>query len=256
MSVIPADRPRIMLIGTGHWSNPGLDMIAPEFDDMLSPHRQRELAGCIEQLAAFAPTMVALEAWAEHADQLQDEYQRYRAGAFTLTANERHQLGLRLAAARGHERIHGIDWHDREREIGWDRAIEFARAHHQLDLIAALGIDDEAITRTKVEENARIRRMSVSEMILDANSPANLIQSHTVYADLELIGEGENYIGADVILRWYERNMKIFVNLSRIIASPEDRVVVIIGAGHVPLLTHFIETSGRYLLETPATWLR
>lgn len=250
------DKPQILLIGSGHWSNPGQDMIAPEFDDMLSPHRQREIAGCIERLMGFAPTKVALEVSGERTDQLQDEYRRYRAGTFALSANERHQLGLRLAAACGRDQIYCIDWHDLERPIGWDRAIDFAQKHGQLDLIAALGIDDGAIARTEAEENAAIRRMSVAEMIIDAHQPANLVESHTIYADMALIGEGENYIGADVILRWYERNMKIFVNLSRIITSAADRVMVVVGAGHVPLLTHFIEASGRYSLESPVTYLR
>jgi hypothetical protein len=255
MSVAQPDQPRILLIGSGHWGNPGLDMIAPEFDDMLSPHRQREIADCVGRLAAFAPTKVALEAWAEREDQLQDEYRRYHEGTFTLGPDERHQLGFRLAAACGHDRMYGIDWHDLEREIGWGRAIDFAKAHGQLDLIAALGVDDAAVKRKEAEETATIRRKSVTEMILDAYAPASLAESHKVYADMALIGEGESYIGADVILRWYERNLKIFVNLSRSITSPEDRIVAVIGAGHLPLLTHFIAASGRYALESPVTYL-
>lgn len=117
-------------------------------------------------------------------------------------------------------------------------------------------MDDEAVKRTVVEENAAIRRKSVTEMILDTHEAVNLAASHKVYADMALIGEGDSYIGADVILRWYERNMKIFINLSRIISRREDRVAVIIGAGHVPLLTHFIETSGRFRLESPVPYLR
>lgn len=78
------DRPPVLLIGSGHWSNPGKDLIAPEFDDMLSSHRQREIADCIERLATFAPTKVALEVSDERTDQLQDAYQRYREGTFTL----------------------------------------------------------------------------------------------------------------------------------------------------------------------------
>ena len=248
-------RPGILLIGSGHWSNPGKDMIAPEFADMRSPQRQREIADCIERLAAFAPTKVALEVSGQRTVQLQDEYRGYLASSFTLTSDERHQLGLRLAAACGHDRIYGIDWHDPERPIGWDRAFAFAQAHDQLDLIAVFGMDAEVIARMEAEENAAIRRKSVSQMILDAHQPEKLVESHKVYADLMLVGEGENYIGADVILRWYERNMKIFINLARITTSSEDRVAIVIGAGHLPLLGHFIEASGRYTLESPVAYL-
>lgn len=32
-------RPTIMLVGTGHWSNPGKDFLAADYDDMLAPKR-------------------------------------------------------------------------------------------------------------------------------------------------------------------------------------------------------------------------
>jgi hypothetical protein len=41
----------------------------------------------------------------------------------------------------------------------------------------------------------------------------------------------------------------ILVNLSRIITAPDDRVLVIYGAGHVPLLSQFIHDCGFLTLE-------
>lgn len=53
--------PTVLLVGTGNWGNPGLDYKSVAFDDMLAPGRQREIAECLEHLARFAPTKVALE---------------------------------------------------------------------------------------------------------------------------------------------------------------------------------------------------
>jgi hypothetical protein len=38
-------------------------------------------------------------------------------------------------------------------------------------------------------------------------------------------------------------NLKICVNVLRIAESPQDRILVIFGSGHAPLLRHFLRES-------------
>lgn len=237
--------PVILLLGTGHWSNPTINYINPQYDDMLAPERQCEIQDCLEQLKRFQPTKVALEAPYERDDELNELYREYRAGTFSLTASEAHQLGFRLAAEMDHDRVYAIDWHDSQREIGWESAIEFARRHNQLELISWI----ESREQQEAQESRNARTASVREMLLEANDADWLHRNHQIYADLMRVGEGDRYIGVDVVGRWYERNMKIFVNLTRITTLPSDRIFVVIGAGHIPLLRHFIEGSGLYKLE-------
>lgn len=243
-----------MLVGTGHWSNPGLDFQNTEFDDMVAPRRQREIEECVSLLARFAPTKVALEVMSSRSGELQADYERYRLGEFELTANERHQLGFRLAAKLGHDRVFGIDWHDSDRQIGWDSAIAFAQEHGQQNLISFFA-EQNPSTEEEAIGPERIRRSTVREQLLDSSDPDLLANGHRIYMDMAQIGEADNYVGADVILRWYERNMKIFVNLARLATSLEDRILVVIGAGHLPLLSHFIEGAKRFRLESVETYL-
>ncbi len=49
--------------------------------------------------------------------------------------------------------------------------------------------------------------------------------------------------------------MMMFVNLSRIASEPGDRVLVVVGAGHVPLLSHFLRGAGRFHLKQVSTYL-
>lgn len=245
--------PAILLLGSGHWSNPGRDYHSPEYDDMLAPHRQHEIEEVLAQLARFAPTKVALEVMPSHAETLNREYRAYRAGAFPLTAGEYHQLGFRLAAALDHDQLYAIDWHDLQRAIGWDTAVTFAAEHDQHDLITPFTVQRGPEDATA--ERERIRQTSVRDLLLETNDPAELADNHRVYIDMAQVGKDGDYIGADVILRWYERNLKIFVNLTRLIISPDERVLVIIGAGHLPLLTHFVEGAGRFTLESARTYL-
>jgi hypothetical protein len=247
--------PAILLLGTGHWSNPGKDYKTVEFDDMLAPARQREIAVTLERLVVFAPTKVALEIMPEQADAWNEEYRSFRDGRFRLTADERHQLGFRLAAMLGHERIHGVDWHDLSRPIGWDRAIAYAREHDQLDRIPFFTQLEQETDADRAAERERLRRMSVRDQLLETNDPARMAESHRVYMDLAQIGhEGEN-VGAEVVLRWYERNIMIFANIARLAMTSADRVLVVIGGGHLPLLAHFIDGAGRFDLVPARRYL-
>lgn len=244
-----ADLPTILLLGTGHWGNPGLDYKTIEFDDMLAPARQREIEDCLTHLVRFSPTKVGLEVTREQAVEVNQDYQAFRRGGFELTANERHQLGFRLAALAKLEEVHGIDWHDFERPIGWDRAISYALEHGQEHLVTVFTSAIQEADEERAAEREHLSRASVEDQLIDINSSKAMAASHEIYMQLAEVGEGDIYIGADVALRWYERNMMMFVNIARIATSPMDRVLIVVGGGHLPLLSHFIRSSGRFRLK-------
>ncbi len=191
----------VLLLGTGHWGNPGKDFKSVTFDDMLSSVRQEEIQAGLEQLMRFAPTKVALEILPSHEDEWNDDYAAYRQGAYSLTADERHQLGFRLAAMAGCPRIYGIDWHDFERPIGWERALAFAQEHGQEQFIPFFTATTQETAQDKAAERERIRQTSVREQLLGTNAPDALAASHRVYMDLAQVGEDDTYIGAEVVLR-------------------------------------------------------
>jgi hypothetical protein len=60
-----------------------------------------------------------------------------------------------------------------------------------------------------------------------------------MYLRLARVGAGDGYAGADLLSRWYERNIRIFANLQRVV-EPGDRVVVLIGSGHAPILRELV----------------
>ena len=55
------------------------------------------------------------------------------------------------------------------------------------------------------------------------------------------MGADTSYPGATMVARWYERNLKIASNILRVIDSPSDRVLVVIGAAHAPILRELLE---------------
>ena len=59
--------------------------------------------------------------------------------------------------------------------------------------------------------------------------------------EMAAVGAGDGYIGARVVGQWYERNLRIFANLATL-AKPGDRILLIIGQGHAPILRELVRS--------------
>lgn len=65
--------------------------------------------------------------------------------------------------------------------------------------------------------------------------------------DVAGLGGLEEHGGAEMLASWYERNIRIFSNLSGV-TSAGDRIFVLFGSGHVPILRELVELSSRHRL--------
>ena len=100
---------QIMILGVFHFANPNPDYAQSQGTDVLAPAHQRELEAVVQQLARFQPTRIALERAPSEADSINADYRRYLAGDFTLSRNEIHQLGFRLAAQQHLPQLYPVD---------------------------------------------------------------------------------------------------------------------------------------------------
>ena len=96
----------------------------------------------------------------------------------------------------------------------------------------------------------------MGDMLRRMNARAELDAMHRRYFEYARIGQGADYPGARGVETWFGRNLKIFVNLTRL-APPagRERVLVVIGCGHVPLLRRYAEQSGCYDVVDTARFL-
>ncbi len=241
----PAAAAKVLLLGTFHFKDAGLDDFKPLHEvDIFSEQRQAEIEQVVRCLDAYRPTVVGVEATAESRERLDSRYAAYRAGSFELPANEIYQLGFRVAAAQDLEAVEPIDAKGRWYEPYIDPE-EWAVEHGQAEaLIASETPWEEFYEATYSYEDARKMRQTLREFFVETNQEANLLESHGHY----LLGSfkaglGDEYPGADGKTAWYNRNLRIFANILRTIESPDERVLVVIGAGHVPIIRHAIQAS-------------
>ena len=81
-------KPTIMILGSEHLANPGMDSFNKKMDDVLAPKRQREIEQLVEQLKAFNPTKIALEIDFSRNAEINAVYQGYLEGTYELKRNE------------------------------------------------------------------------------------------------------------------------------------------------------------------------
>ena len=212
-------KPALLILGTPHFGNPGRDTVNVRVPDVLTPERQREIEALVERLAAFRPTRVAVEWPADEQARLDQRYADYRAGRFQLTANERDQIGLRLAARLGLTRVDAVDWSGDApgRRPTYDYPA-WAEAHGR-------GSEWRAwVGRFQAEADASARLMActpVSAWVRGVNTPAYRLANHRSYFHVAQIGDarGDNP-GAAWVGTWYTRNLRILNNLRSARAGP------------------------------------
>lgn len=238
---------RVMILGLFHFHNPNADYAQFDGIDVLLPERQREIERVTDALAEFNPTRIAVEERLDAADSLEARYRRYRAGNFELTRNETHQLGFRLADRLDLPRVDPIDYRI---GLGLDSVMAYAAVHDTAfagRMQRFIGGITETLNRLQREE-------TIGENLRVMNEPRNLDRAHAPYVDMAALDAGNSYLGARVASAWYERNVHMFGNLSRI-AGPGDRVLLIVGQGHAPILRELVRYHPAMELVEPLDYL-
>lgn len=88
------------------------------------------------------------------------------------------------------------------------------------------------------------------------NDPASVRRDHGgSLVGFFTVGGDTSYVGPDFIAGWYDRNLRIFRNLQRITSRPDERLLVVYGAGHLATLRHFVESSAEYRLVEAGEYL-
>ncbi|HUF66487.1 MAG TPA: DUF5694 domain-containing protein [Gemmatimonadaceae bacterium] len=226
--------PEILVVGTYHMGNPGRDVHNLEADDILSTTRQRELEELMDVLGRFRPTKIAVEAQVG-SRTIAQRYEAYLSDEYTLTRNEIDQIGFRLAKKLGHPSVHPVD---EDGEFPYYRVQNYAKANG----LQARFDSISAATGARVKQLADdMRSHTVLETLRLMNSDSSVAEDVGAYYAFVPFGEPYEYAGPGLIASWFERNIRIYHNIRALITSPEDRVLVIYGAGHLGWLRQMAE---------------
>ncbi len=200
-------------------------------DDVLAPARQAEMARLVEVLKRFHPTKIAVEADAGD-DRTPRDYAEYLGGKHGLTRNEVEPIGFRLARELGHKTVYPVD---EDGEFPFQHLVNYAKASGRSKELDAMLAEIGDMVKAQGEYLAS---HTVLDTLLFMNADERVARDVGFYYRQAHFGEPGDWAGADLVSDWFRRNMRIYGNVARLVDSPDERVLVIFGAGHLGWLRH------------------
>ncbi len=256
---------QVLLVGTFHFNNPGMDEHNTEIDDVYSKKRQKEIDEMNKGFADFKPNKIFTEmpaAAQAHEDSL---YAQYLAGNFKIKdhkdgRSERFQVAYKLGKQLKHEQLYATD----AEGLWLGSAVKGVAEELNMDFYAE---DMKKAEASIIKEDSLMRLHTMKEIIYWHNTEEALMDNHNFYVAVSprvITGEDdgkslyyhneendghyvridENYIGAELTAEWYTRNIKIYSNILKHVKKGEDkRIFVYYGQAHIRILKHLFEDN-------------
>ena len=258
---------QVMLLGTYHMDDPGLDVVNVDADDVLASHRQAELRDLVARVADWKPDTVAVERPSDRNETINTRYREYRSGEraydreetfpaphskrdelTTECRSEIVQVGFRLADHLDHERVAAIDEHPPELEADpfEDRDIDSKRKTN-IELT-----DGEAMRR---ENDERLSSSTIPEFLHWVNRNVERKRNHDLMFDRGIRATDERFGSPIVLAHWYDRNIRMVHHLWRSMNSDDDKLLLLVGSGHVRVLRHLLTESPMFCPVSPLPYL-
>lgn len=247
--------PEVMVLGVYHMGDIGLDPRLSGFKPTDSPERQKQIIELVDRLARFRPTRIAIEFEPRRAEQISERYRKFLATAQPDNTGETAQLSFRLARKLGLRELCLVDYKNNysydaveayRKRAGGPRGFRPSRPSR----FTASRSTASRFTDRWLDEN-----FDVSEMLAVYNSDPYLRRAHAFeLAHLDLWQEGDEP-GPELATKWYDRNLRIYARIRRCVRDNRDRVLVVIGAGHAPLLRRFVQDAHDLKFVSPLGFL-
>lgn len=245
--------PKVFLVGSWHFQYPGLDAHVTNEENRIniySDRRQKELKELLDYIAIFKPTKILVES-GPNTGYIKYNFNEWKAGRENLMANERSQIGMRLVERFKLDTIYGVD--------DWPLIMDL----HYDSLLTKIPYLDSIYKRHYFGGNDTLQKMytkfynyeeefqfnnSLLESFKYMNSDKILNRYFGAYiAGGQFVSEEKE--GPDALsMFWFNRNLRIFRNIQRIESTANDRILILFGAGHIPILKWFFECSPEYEL--------
>ena len=230
-------RAQVMVVGVYHLGETSDLISVKSKKDNEIGMQEKEV---VEALSVFKPTKLGVEVESEAQSKLNESYQAYLQGNSILLKDETGYIGFPLAKASGISEISCVDWRgDAEGGPPFEEVLQYASEREPELYNKLIKKHIEAMQDWAKE----LSELSIHEAFKLINEPQTIKDLHQFYMDFAMIGKEKEYYAMDWLTWWYKRNLIIHTNVRRLIASPQDRVLLLIGGAHVHLINQFLVES-------------
>ena len=245
--------PQVLLVGTFHFAYYGADAHVTSEEnkvDILSPKKQKEVEELVAYIAKFKPTKLVVEG-GRNSGYLVNQYRDYKSGEAKLRAREIDQICFRLMDQFGIDTLYGADavglTYDMVRSKDSTALKSFVEEMFEDWDFKNDSEMDKRYTEWYEYDDRLSNKISLLNYFKYMNEDKSVKRMHGAY----LVGDFklDEHRGADALaLYWYTRNLRIFRNIQNLDTSPDDRILVLFGAGHMSILKQLFESTPEYEL--------
>jgi hypothetical protein len=244
----------ILVIGTYHFNNPGMDVAKYKVLDIMGEKPQMQLEQITNAIAKFKPTKIFTE-W-ELKDQLALDtlYNKYQEGTYFeyvaqkypkrkfYVQNEIVQLAFRTAKKSNHKKVYAIDYQGTS--FDFDSVMKFADTIRLPNLKKEV-MDDIKDTETK--SNALFATNDLLKCLYYFNSK-ELREIDIPWYVGKINGSDKlgTYVGAFLASEWYRRNLYMLANIQKQTEATDNRIMILAGASHITMFLNLLKHDANY----------
>jgi len=232
-----AKKKQLLIIGTFHFANPGYDVAQVNSFDVMSAKSQAELENITNKIKAFGPDKVFVEWSYKNQAGLDKLYSMNTDSLFKSNRDERVQVALRTAKKMKHPGMYAVDYN--ETVFPYEDMLISMKAAGQDGLLKK---NEDMMKMIEANENKKIATYTLTQLLLEHNKPAEDKDNIGWYLSVaNKAGKTGDFTGANLVSEWYRRNLYIYSLLQKLTEAKDDKVMLIMGAGHTALLREFIK---------------
>ena len=263
---VQEEQVEIMFVGFDHLSQ--MDN-GTESSNIFSKKKQKEIQQLTKKLEAFQPDMLMVELEPQEQKSIDSLFNLYKTGEQSLQdfengAGETMQIGFRMAKDLQLPGVVGVNYYDSTSQslLKEGKNIEiFQEALKKLQQ-----------TARPLKQKVQTNELSIYDYIKTMNQPEFIDLTHHLIFNLPAyIQQGKfsekgnynkeipinnEYIGAEYISLFYNRNLKIYSNiLNKQLETGNKKLLVIIGQAHVGVLQDLVEENPTYKITSVVDYL-
>ena len=241
---------KVLNFGTFHMGATS-DASTTEFDERNEKNRKavHEIA---KKLAEFKPTVLIVERVPEYDDKLKKTYAEYLKKPETRYKNpsEIELLAFELGRLSKVTKVYGID-----HKMGYNYRIG-SQIKNTVDSKTYIDFQKDpykTFTDKKIDPN----KLPLLDKLKLFNNDKFLDFLITANADiLTHAGTDNKFEGADEAAKYYQRNLRMYLNLNRVPLNKDDRIFVLMGASHTAFFRDFMSRSPKYEMVDTFKYLK
>lgn len=230
-------KPEIMIVGTQHYHE-----IFSQSDP--DEHFLESVDTLRNSLIKFQSTLICIEQELKIQKDIDDSFDRYNPTVFYK--NEAYDLGFYIAKKLNLDSVVAMDWMEQDYGVNvMSDAYEWSQ-NNDGSFIAL--IEEMQSCHDKLSELNDSYKIT-----LELNKPEIYKMDEELYGQMMLLGDDWN-TSIPWLTWWYKRNMIMVNNITQNLNN-NDKVIVIVGSGHVYILKQLLEASNKFNIMTFYDWI-